>query len=281
LIESARVLTDYHVHLRPDDRDASFADAFSAANVERYRDAADAAGITELGVSEHVHRFVQCLEIWDHPFWREQATDDIEAYCDYVRDETDLRLGLEVDFVPGREERTANLIDRCRLDYVIGSVHFLGDFAVDWDRFDIWETGRSPDVVWTRYFETLAQAARSGLFDILAHPDLVKMWGATRPSVEGDPRRYYEPALDAIAETGIAIEVSTAGLRKPVGEIYPAPAFLAGAVEAGAPVALSSDAHLPGQVGFEFERALALLADHGVGELATFERRTCRLEAIG
>ena len=281
MIESAGVLTDYHVHLRPDDRDASFADAFSAANVERYRDAADAAGIGELGVSEHVHRFVQCLEIWDHPFWREQATDDIDAYRDYVRDETDLRLGLEVDYVPGREDRTQNLIERCDLDYVIGSVHFLGDFAVDWDRFDIWETGRSPDAVWTRYFETLAQAARSGLFDVLAHPDLVKMWGVTRPSVHGDLRRYYEPALDAIAETGVAIEVSTAGLRKPVGEIYPAPDFLRAAVAAGAPVALSSDAHVPAHIGFEFERALALLADCGVTELATFERRARRLEAIG
>ena len=275
------MLTDYHVHLRPDDRDASFAQAFNGANVERYREAANQAGIAELGVSEHVHRFVQCLEIWDHPFWREQATDDIEAYCDYVRDETDLRLGLEVDFVPGREDRTQKLIDRCGLDYVIGSVHFLGDFAVDWDRFDIWETGQRPHAVWTRYFETLAEAARSGLFDVLAHPDLVKMWGATRPSVDGDPRRYYEPALEAIAETGIAIEVSTAGLRKPVGEIYPAPAFLAGALEAGAPVALSSDAHIPAHVGFEFERALALLADCGVTELATFEGRARRLEAIG
>ena len=166
------MLTDYHVHLRPDDRDASFADAFNAANVERYRDAADAAGIAELGVSEHVHRFAACLEIPDHPFWREQATDDIDAYCAYVRDETDLRLGLEVDFVPGREDRTQHLIERCGLDYAIGSVHFLGDYAVDWDRFDIWETGRSPHEVWTRYFETLAQAARSGLFDVLAHPDL-------------------------------------------------------------------------------------------------------------
>jgi histidinol-phosphatase (PHP family) len=281
LIESVGVLTDYHVHLRPDDRDASFADAFSAANIERYRDAANTAGIAELGVSEHVHRFLACLEIWDHPFWREQATDDLEAYCEYVRGETDLRLGLEVDYVPGREDRTASLIERCELDYVIGSVHFLGDRAVDWDRFDIWETGRSANAVWTRYFETLAQAAHSGLFDILAHPDLVKMWGADRPAPDGDPSRYYEPALQAIADTGISIEVSTAGLRKPVGEIYPAPAFLAGAVEAGAPVALSSDAHVPEHVGFEYERALELLASCGVTELATFDRRARRLEAIG
>jgi histidinol-phosphatase (PHP family) len=275
------VLTDYHVHLRRDLVDASFDDAFSDANVARYREAAQEAGIAELGVSEHIHRFQQSLAVWDHPFWREQATDDIDRYCDFVRERTDLRLGLEVDFVPGREDRTQNLIERCQLDYVVGSVHFLGDLAVDWERFDIWESGRSPEAVWQRYFETLAAAARSGLFDILAHPDLVKIWGADRPAPAGDPRRYYEPALEAIAETGIAVEVSTAGLRKPVGEIYPSPAFLAGAVEAGAPVALSSDAHVPEHIGYGYERALELLDATGVRELAVFERRARRLEPIG
>jgi len=78
----------------------------------RYRAAADAAGISELGVSEHIHRFQQALAIWDHLFWRRYAVDDIDDYCEFVRERTDLRLGLEVDFVPGREDRTQNLIDR-------------------------------------------------------------------------------------------------------------------------------------------------------------------------
>jgi histidinol-phosphatase (PHP family) len=275
------MLTDYHVHLRPDGVSDTFANAFCAANVERYREAASEAGIAELGVAEHIHRFQQSLAVWDHPFWREQAVDDIDAYCTFVREHTDLRLGLEVDFVPGREDRTQNLIERCELDYVVGSVHFLGDFAVDFDRFDIWTTGRSAEDVWRRYFETLAAAAASGLFDILAHPDLVKMWGDARPAPAGDRRRYYEPALEAIAESGIAVEVSTAGLRKPVGEIYPAPAFLAGALEAGAPVALSSDAHVPEHIGYAYDQALELLETLGVRELAVFERRERRLEPLG
>jgi histidinol-phosphatase (PHP family) len=275
------MLTDYHVHLRSDDAAATYAGAFNAANVERYREAAARAGIAELGVSEHIHRFQQSLALWDHPFWREQALDDIYAYCEFVREQTELRLGLEVDFVPGREDRTQSLIERCELDYVVGSVHFLGDYAVDFDRFDIWAVGRSPEDVWRRYFETLAAAARSGLFDILAHPDLVKMWGSARPAPPGDLRRYYEPALEAIAESGIAVEVSTAGLRKPVGEIYPAPAFLAGALEAGAPIALSSDAHVPEQIGYAYDQALELLETFGVRELAVFERRERRLEPLG
>jgi histidinol-phosphatase (PHP family) len=275
------VLTDYHVHLRQDSPDTPFETTFTDENVERYREAADAAGITELGVSEHIHRFEQSLAVWEHPYWREQATDDIDAYCDFVRERTDLRLGLEVDFVPGREDRTQNLIERCELDYVVGSVHFLGDLAVDFDRYDIWESVHSAQEIWRRYFETLAQAARSGLFDILAHPDLVKMWGAGRPVPSGDLRRYYDPALEAIADTGVTVEVSTAGLRKPVGEIYPAPAFLAGALEAGAAVALSSDAHTPAQIGFGYDRALELLDGLGIRELAVFERRARRLEPIG
>jgi len=275
------VLTDYHVHLRRDDPSLTAGEYFTAANAESYRDAADAAGVSELGVSEHIHRFQQALTIWDHPFWRINATDDIVAYCDFVRESTDLRLGLEVDFIPGREDRTQNLIDRLDLDYVVGSVHFLGDRAVDDDTYDVWESGGSAEDVWRRYFETLAQAAASGLFDILAHPDLVKIWGEDRPSPAGDLRRYYEPALQAIADTNIAVEVSTAGLRKPIGEIYPAPAFLEGALEAGAPVALSSDAHVPQDIGFGYDRALALLHSLGVGELAVFDRRERRLEPIG
>ena len=274
------MLTDYHVHLRPDEA-GTFAETFTAANVERYRDAAQAAGISELGVSEHIHRFQQSLAVWDHPYWREQAVDDIEAYCAFVREETDLRLGLEVDFVPGREDLTQNLIERCELDYVVGSVHFLGELAVDFDRYDIWPSARSAEDVWRRYFETLAAAARSGLFDILAHPDLVKIWGDGRPAPAGDLRRYYEPALEAIAESQISVEVSTAGLRKPVGEIYPAPAFLEGVLAAGAPIALSSDAHLPEQIGFGYDRALELLERLGVRELAVFDRRRRRLEPLG
>jgi histidinol-phosphatase (PHP family) len=275
------VLTDYHLHLRPDDVDCTAAEYFTSANVERYRAAADRAGITELGVSEHIHRFQQALAVWDHPFWREQAVDDIDSYCAFVREETDLRLGLEVDFIPGREDKTQNLIDHCDLDYVVGSVHFLGDLAVDHDGYDVWAHARSPEDVWRRYFETVAQAAQSGLFDILAHPDLVKIWGSTRPLPPGDLRRYYEPAIAAAVDSAIAIEVSTAGLRKPVGEVYPAPGFLRACLDGGAVVALSSDAHLPEQVGFGYDRALELLTELGVGELATFQRRTRRLEPIG
>jgi histidinol-phosphatase (PHP family) len=274
------MLTDYHLHLRPDELDATPATHFTRENFERYREAAEERGIAELGVSEHVYRFRDALAVWQHPLWREFALDDLGAYCEFVRTETDLRLGIEADFVPGSEDRLANLLEAHDFDYVVGSVHFLRDEAIDMEEYGIWRAGRSAEEIWRRYFEALAQAARSGLFDILAHPDLVKVWGAERPLPDGDPRRYYEPAIEAIAESGIAVEVSTAGLRKRAREIYPAPAFLELCVQAGAPIALSSDAHRPQDVGADYEQALELLERAGVGELCVFERRARRLERI-
>jgi histidinol-phosphatase (PHP family) len=279
------VLTDYHVHLRPDEEHSTAARYFTEANVDRYREAAAERGIQELGAAEHIHRFVQSLEIWTHPWYRFWAKDDIDEYCDFVRD-SGLKLGIEADYLPGREDRVANLLDAREWDYVVGSIHFLSDEAVDlhgepdWEEWDVWRSS-DPDKVWARYFETLGEAARTGIFDILAHPDLVKVWGPEVPVPDGDLRRFYERAMDGIAESDVAVEVSTAGLRKPAGEIYPAAPFLEMCVEAGRPVALSSDAHLPEQLGFEYERALELLDGLGVRELAVFERRSRRLEPLG
>jgi histidinol-phosphatase (PHP family) len=276
------VLTDLHVHLRKDEPNTPASEAFTTGNVDRYREVAEERGIAELGVSEHIYRFRQALSVWEHSFWRAEAKDDLDEYVGFLRDYTDLRVGIEADFVPGREDRLQNLLDQTELDYVVGSVHFLGDRAVDHDGYDVWETNaHRPDAVWNRYFDTLGEAAGTGMFDILAHPDLVKVWGPQRPYPEGDLRRFYDRAMEGIAETQPAIEVSTAGLRKPVGELYPATAFLEMCLEAGCPVSLSSDAHEPAHVGYGYEKALEVLDSLGVRELAVFEGRERRLEPIG
>ena len=278
------MLTDYHVHLRPDEDDTPPERYFTPGNAERYRDAAEERGIAELGVAEHIHRFTQSLQVWEHPWWRLWARDDVDDYCAFVREETDLRLGIEADYVAGREDRLAAFLEQREWDFVIGSVHFVRDAAVDLEGPDwehVWGRGDRPDRIWQRYFETLAEAARSGLYDVMAHPDLVKVWGSARPQPERDPRHYYEPAVEAMLDAGVAMELSTAGLRKPVGELYPGPALLAMAVDAGLPIALSSDAHVPGQVGFRYDDAVAALRDAGVTELCVFERRERRLEPLG
>ena len=201
------MLTDYHVHLRPDARENRPEQFFTSANAERYRTVAEERGIAELGVSEHVYRFTEALTVYDHPFWRLEATDDLDDYCAFVREETDLRLGIEADFIAGREDRLANLLDGRDWDYVLGSVHLIGGYAVDMEgEWDAWRRGESPERLWKRYFDAVAESARSGLFDIISHPDLVKMWGRARPRPDGDPRRYYEPVVEACLDGGVALE---------------------------------------------------------------------------
>lgn len=274
------MLTDYHVHLRPDEDDATPELFFTEENAGRYRAAAEAAGIAELGISEHIHRFTAALEIWRHPFWVEQARDDLDAYCEFVA-RAGFKVGIEADWVAGVEDRIESVLGARSFDYVLGSVHFIGEGSVDQDRWDVWELERGdPDRVWARYFETLADAARSRLFDVMAHPDLVKVWGAGRPGPERDPRHYYETAVEAFAEAGVAAEVSTAGLRKPAAELYPAPAFAEMLAEAGVPFTISSDAHLPEEVGYAYDEGVALLQSIGVDEIAVFEGRRRRMESL-
>jgi histidinol-phosphatase (PHP family) len=275
------LLTDYHVHLRTDERENTAARFFTAGNAERYRETAAERGIQELGVAEHIYRFAAAMQIWQHPFWRQYAVDDLDEYCGFVREETDLRLGIEMDFVPGREDRISAQLDGRDWDYVVGSVHFLRDLSLDTEEYSVWGAGESAEKVWRRYFDTVAASALSGLYDIIAHPDLVKVWGSGAPVPDRDPRYFYEPAVEAFAEAGVAVEISTAGWRKPVGEQYPAVPMLEMLIDAGCPLVLSSDAHVPDQLGHEYERAVELLGSLGVTEIAVFERRARRLEPLG
>ena len=185
-----------------------------------------------------------------------------------------------MDWIPGREDSIAALLEAWPWDYVVGSVHFLADGAVDHDGYDAWDSA-DPDRIWSTYFDMLGDAAASGLFDILAHPDLVKVWGRGRPEPPRPRREYYDIAIDRIARADVAIEVSTAGLRKPVGEIYPARDLLGMFVGAGKPVALSSDAHEPETIGHGYDAAVELLHDVGVDRICVFDGRARTEEPLG
>ena len=196
----------------------------------------------------------------------------VESACDSSANRLTIRLGLECDFLEGREAWIEELTTKTDWDYLVGSVHYINDeWAIDdpdpkWN--DRWH-GHIEEV-WEIYWEKYRRCAASGLFDFLAHPDLVKKFGH-RP--DGDLRRFYEPTVKVIAEAGIAIEISTAGLRKPCAELYPADGFLDLAAEAGVPIVISSDAHRPEEVGVDFDTAIAAARRAGFSESSRFEKR--------
>ena len=270
------MLTDYHVHLRPDEDDSTAERYFTAGNVERYREAAEERGIEELGVAEHIHRFVQSLDVWQHPWYRHWARDDIDEYCEFLR-ASGLKVGIEADFLPGREDRVQNLLEAREWDYVVGSVHFVDGIPVDQapGLVDELEVGDA----WRRYFAWLREAAASGLFDVLAHPDLVKIWGR-RPSAD-ETRHLHLEVADAVTEAGVCVEVSAAGLHKPVGELYPDAELLELCRERGVPITLASDAHRPAHVGRDVVRAAALARGVGYETVTVFDARERRQEPLG
>lgn len=246
-----------------------------------YVAAARAAGLAEIGFSDH------CPMPGPEPFddWR-MLRAELPRYLDMIAAAREaaapfpVRLGLECDFIAGQEGWIEELAGMADWDYLIGSVHYL---APGWDvdnpkhlsRFTVSET--AVEDIWELYWKTFARCARSGLFDFLAHPDLVKKFGH-RPA--GDLRRFYEPAVAAMAERGTPLELSTAGLRKPIGELYPAGEFLRLAHAAGLAVAINSDAHAPGEVGQDFPRAVAAARAAGFTATARFVRRERRLVAL-
>ncbi len=263
---------DYHMHLR-DERSEL---AHNTHAVEPFVDAARAAGVDEIGFTEHGYYFTQLRTLWSVPYQIERCAQDLDTYVAAVVEARErglpVKLGLEVDYVPGREDETRTLLAPYPWDYLLGSVHWIDGLAVDGEPKLVDEVGA--EGAYERYFQELARAAGSGLFDSLSHPDLVKIFG--------DRVAYdYTEIADAIAESGVAVEVSTAGLRKPVAELYPHPDFLAACRERGIPVTTASDAHVPSLVGKDFDLARELLRTAGYETVTVFERRQSRQEPLG
>ena len=264
------MIVDYHMHLR----DAEGRIAHRAEAVEPYVERAAALGVSEIGFSEHVYYFRQTRSLWSEPHQVERCKYDLEAYVDAVVAAKEhglpVKLGLEVDYVPGREEETRELLQPYPWDYLLGSIHFLDGLALDAEPSLVGALGA--EAAWLRYFETLAAAARSGLFDVLAHPDLVKFFG---DRVEWDPAPFVA-SLD-----GVCLEISTAGLYKPHGRLYPEAELLRASREAGVGITLASDAHEPAHVGREIGRAVEHARAAGYETLMVFESRVGREEPLG
>ena len=271
------MLVDYHMHLRAGNGDL----AHTPQAVEPFVQVARSRGIDEIGFTEHVYYFTHTRALWDVPYHVQRCAYDLERYVEAVleakRRGLPVKLGLEVDYVRGREDETRELLAPYPWDYLLGSIHFVDGRGIDGEPRLIDDVG--VEQAWVTYFDELAAAAQSRLFDVMSHPDLVKIFGLRpeRPLVD----ELHLAAAEAIAEAGVAIEVSTAGLRKPVGEPYPDPHFLRACRERGVPITLASDAHEPRYVGEDVGVAVAMAHDAGYDTVTVFDARTHRQEPIG
>lgn len=181
-----------------------------------------------------------------------------------------VRIGIEADFVPGLEDVLAGVLSGFPFDYVLGSVHFIGDWGFV-SRKGVGEYHRrNMDEVFREYFALVREAARTGLFDVMAHLDLIKKYAYF-------PDKTYDPwvwrTLEVMAEYDLCLEVNSSGLRAPVGEIYPGPRFLSLARRLGIPITLGSDAHRPGEVGWAFDRLVAAVEEAGYDKICLFHKR--------
>jgi histidinol-phosphatase (PHP family) len=226
-------------------------------NILAYCEVARRRGIRQMGITEH-DRYLDDIDLAAFQEAREKYRD------------VELRLGIEVDFVPGKEEQMDLFATALPYDYVIGSIHRVGGEEVDraehqevyerWETYDLYEA----------YFKHVREAALSGRFEVLGHPDLIKIF---RHFPDRDITLMLEETADAVAESGVVVDVNAAGLRKPIGEVYPSRRLLEMFHRRGIPIILSSDAHAPDQVALGYDKSLKLVCDVGYREVVTFKDR--------
>jgi histidinol-phosphatase (PHP family) len=242
-------LIDYHLHvIAHGDR------PMTVENIMEYCGVARARGVRQVGITEH-DRYLDEIDLAAFQEAREISRD------------VELRLGIEIDFVPGAEERMDRDATALPYDYVIGSVHRVDNEEIDratdqsiYDRYDTYD-------LYAAYYANLRMAALSGRFEVLGHPDLIKIF---RHFPDRDITPILEETAEAVAESGVVVDVNAAGLRKPIGEVYPSADFLQMFHKRGVPIILSSDAHAPDQVALGYDTSLALVHDIGYREVATF-----------
>ncbi len=284
-------MLDYHLHLwqhEPRPLEATL------EQVAAYCEVAQAAGVVEIALTEHLFRFRQADAVlggwWsevDEPalapamadWWASEQGGDLDQYVEVVLAAKaaglPVVLGLEVDHYAGRMHQVADLLAGYPFDVLLGSVHWLGawgfdnfgpaPFLAEWDM-------RTVEAVWDAYTRSLEELADSGVCDVLAHPDLCKVFGR-RP---GAPGEFYDRMAEAASRSGMAAEVSSAGWRKPVAEAYPAPDLLARFHAAGVPVTTASDAHRLEHVAEHRDAIATMLSAAGYDCLAAYRGRQRR-----
>ena len=282
-------MLDYHLHLWPHSEHET---PLRPEQLADYCEHAEAAGVTELAVTEHLFRFRQADALlggfWDDErvpaalaesmaeYWKFHATADLDAYVECAQAAKDaglpLVIGLEVDYYEGRMDAVADLLAGYPFDVLLGSVHWVGGWRFDDldDPVSMAEwSARQVDDCWEAYTEALEELAASGACDVLAHPDLIKVAGY----LPAAPAEWWDRIAEAAAASGMAAEVSSAGWRKPVGEQYPAQGLLERFVARGVPLTTASDAHRLEHVADRADDLRAVLGSAGASVLQGYRGR--------
>ena len=277
------MITDCHVHLQPHGERPPI----TIERIEAYVEAGRANGVERIALTEHLFRFEEAYEAlygwWDddpdarlaslaQAYWKDHVAGTV---ADYVRvvEEAKTRglpvlLGIEMDWLHGRGDLLRQFLAPYDWDIVLGSVHYIGSWGFDCEEFEYEWARRDVAGVWRDYATLVRELAESGLADVIAHPDVAKVYGH-RPANE-------TPLHDAIIEGaslhGTAIELNSNGLRR-AGEIYPAMPVVERARAAGLPITFASDAHSPDRVGANFDDLRAWASAAGYREATAYVAR--------
>ena len=263
------MLTDYHVHMAETGE-------FTVEYYKEYLEKARQAGIEELGISEHAYFFYETKNILSNPWVdnrRHLHFKDYQKFFDNVREAgLPIKMGIEMDYTPGKEKEMEEFINKHPFDYVIGSVHWIGDWGIDLADYKDEYERRDIKEAYIQYYDQIVTLAESKLFDFVGHIDLIKIFNY-RPDDQDFIEAQYDRVVKALAESDTCIEISTAGIRKPVGEMYPDPIFLQKCFNAGVKIVINSDAHMPKHVGFAYDKAFQLAKSVGYEHIQTFTNR--------
>jgi histidinol-phosphatase (PHP family) len=238
--------------------------------IDEYIQRAIELGIDIYGFSEHAP--MDFDEKYRLPFCDMDAyTNDILDAKERYKNEIEILLGYEVDYLPGHmDERVLN----ADVDYLIGSVHFIDKWSFDNPEFIGGWKSKDIDEIWKAYFEATEAMVKTGKFDIVGHLDLIKVF---KYMPKQDVRILAKNALKAIKDSNMVLELNTAGLRKPIAEIYPSPQLLKEAYALGIPITFASDAHSVEQVGFGYDKVVSLAKEAGYTKAVTFKQRERQL----
>jgi histidinol-phosphatase (PHP family) len=276
-VEGENMLTDYHVHMHE-------TGDFSIEWLEKYVEQAKKLGIGDLGISEHAYFFNETKEIianeWVSGRRGLQMDQYLSLFSKAKSEGLSVKMGIEMDYTPGKEKEMEKFIKAYPFDYVIGSIHWIGDWGIDLAEYRSEYEKRDIEKVYEAYFDQVVTLAQSKLFDFVGHIDLVKIF-KYKPSNQDFLEAQYDRAVAALAASGTSIEISTAGLRKPIGEIYPDPILLKKCYNAGVTIVLSSDAHHPDHVGFAYDQAIALAKSVGYEEVQVLTQRKKTAYSLG